>query len=73
VERLQRGHVDLREGRERLDGVAQHVEPNARMDRQRDLLQPLAGLGAKRRGAGQPLAVAEQREEAVGLRGRACR
>ena len=36
-------------------------------DRERGLLEPLAGLGAERVGAGQPLAVAEQRQVAVGL------
>ena len=34
---------------------------------QRGLLEPLAGLGAERVGTGQPLAVAEQRQEAVGV------
>ena len=72
AERLQRVDVDLREGRERLDRVAQHVERDAGADRQRRLLQPLARLGAERVGAGQPLAVAEQRQEAVllGVRAR---
>ena len=45
----------------------QHVERDVGADRQRRLLQPLAGLGAERVGAGQPLAVAEQGQEAVGL------
>ncbi len=59
--------VDLREARERLDRVAQHVERDVGADRERRLLQPLAGLGPERVGAGQPLAVAEQRQEAVRL------
>ncbi len=59
--------VDLRERRERLDRVPQHVERDAGADRQRRLLQPLAGLRPERVGAGQPLAVAEQRQEAVAL------
>ena len=67
AERFQRVDVDLRERREGLDRVAQHVERHARADRQRRLLQPLARLGPERVGAGQPLAVAEQRQEAVAL------
>ncbi len=38
-----------------------------RADRQRRLLQPLPGLRPERVGAGQPLAVAEQGQESVGL------
>ena len=64
AQRLQRGDVDLGEGGERLDDVAQHVERHAGADGQRGLLQPLAGLGAERVGAGQPLAVAQQGQEA---------
>ena len=45
----------------------QDVERDAGADRQRGLLQPLAGLGAERVRAGQPLAVAEQGQVAVGL------
>ena len=67
VQRLQRCEVDLGERRERLDRVAQHVERHARADRERRLLQPLARLRAERVGAGQPLAVAEQRQEPVAL------
>src|SRR5215217_3034222 len=67
AEGLQPGEVDLREGRERLDRVRQDVERHAGADRERGLLKPLAGLWAERVGAGQPLAVAEQREEAVRL------
>ena len=67
AERLQRVDVDLREGREGLDGVAQHVERDARADGERGLLEPLACLGAEGVGAGQPLAVAEEGEEAVRL------
>jgi len=67
VERLQRGEVDLREGGEGLDRVAQHVERDACADGKRRLLEPLPGLRAARVGAGQPVAVAEQREEAVRL------
>src|SRR5436190_7785856 len=67
VERLERADVDLREGGEGLDRVAQHVQRDAGADGQRRLLQPFAGLGAERVGAGQALAVAEQGEEAVGF------
>ena len=67
AERLQRGDVDLRERRERLDRVGQDVERDVGADRERGLLQPLARLGAERVGAGQPLAVAEERQEAVAL------
>src|SRR3954454_1389498 len=45
VERLQRGEVDLREGGEGLDRVAQHVERDACTDGKRRLLEPLPGLG----------------------------
>src|SRR5436190_23860305 len=34
--------VDLREGGERLDGVAQHFERDARTDGERGLLEPFA-------------------------------
>ena len=61
------GGVDLGEGRERLDRVAQHVERHLRADRQRGLLEPLAGLRPERVRAGEPLAVAEERQEAVRL------
>ena len=67
AEQLERVEVDLREGRERLDRVEQHVERDAGADRERRLLQPLARLRAERVGAGQRLAVAEQRQEAVAL------
>ena len=63
--RLQRGDVDLRERGERLNRVAEDIERDAGADRERRLLQPLARLGAERVGAGQPLAVAEERQEAV--------
>ena len=43
------------------------VERETGADRQRGLLQPFAGFGTERVGAGQPLAVAEQGEVAVGL------
>ena len=42
-------------------------ERNTSPDGQRRLLQPLARLRAERIGAGQPLTVAEQGQEAVGL------
>ena len=45
----------------------QDVERDAGADGEGGLLQPLAGLGSERVGAGQPLAVAEQGQEAVGL------
>ena len=70
AQRLQRRVVDRREARERLDRVAQHLERDVGPDRQRRLLQPLTGFGPERVGAGQPLAVAEQRQEPVGLRRR---
>src|SRR4051812_22638230 len=57
VERLERGDVDLRERRERLDRVAQDVEGHAGADGERGLLEPFAGLGAEGVCAGQPLAV----------------
>src|SRR5580704_4755482 len=44
AERLQRGDVDLRECRERLDCVGQNVEWDVGADRERGLLQPLARL-----------------------------
>ena len=65
AELLERGDVDLREGRERLDRVSQHVERHAGPDRQRGLLHPLAGLRAQGVRAGQQFAVAEQGQEAV--------
>ena len=43
--RLDRGADDLREAREGLDRVAQDIDRDPRADRQRHLLQPLAGLG----------------------------
>src|SRR5829696_144709 len=72
AERPQRADIDLRERRERLDGVVEDVEWDVGADRQRCLLQPLARLGAERVGAGQPLAVAEECQEAVllGIRAR---
>ena len=54
VECFQRGDVDLGEGREGLDDIAQHRERHAGADGQGCLLQPLAGLGTERVGAGQP-------------------
>src|SRR5215208_6995615 len=67
AERLHAGEVDLREGREGLDRVGEHVERDAGADGERGLLQPLAGLWAERVRAGEAFAVAEQRQEAVGL------
>ena len=67
AERFQRVDVDLGEGGEGLDDVAQHLQRHAGADGQRGLLQPLAGLGAERVGAGQPLAVGQQGQEAVRL------
>ncbi len=72
AERLQRVGVDLGEGRERLDRVAQHVERYVGADGQRGLLEPLAGLRPERVRAGQPLAVAEEGQEAVRLGVGAC-
>ena len=54
AQRLERGHVDLGEGGERLDDVAQHVERDAGADGQGGLLQPLTRLrdpGRRRRSA----------------------
>src|ERR1700684_4090849 len=65
VERVQRRDVDLGEGGEGLDDIAQYVDRYPGADGQRGLLQPLACLGAERVGAGQPLAVAAQGQEAV--------
>ena len=64
---VERVGVDLGEGRERLDRVAQHVERYVRADGQRGLLEPLAGLRPERVRAGQPRAVAEEGQEAVRL------
>src|SRR5207245_6561579 len=44
---LQRVDVDLREGGERLDDIAQYVEPDAGADNRCGLLQPLTGLRAE--------------------------
>ena len=69
---FERLDVDLGEGREGLDRVAQNLDRNASANRQRRLLKPFARLGAERVGACQPLAVSEQGEEpvAVGVRAR---
>ena len=40
-QRLERGHKDLRERRERLDRVAQHVERDVSADGERGLLRPV--------------------------------
>ena len=64
---LQRFDVDLGEGRERLNRVGEDVERNVPAYRQRGLLEPLTGLGAERVGACQPCAVAQQREEPLGI------
>jgi hypothetical protein len=47
--------------------VAQHLERDVCADGERRLLRPLAGFGPVRVGAGQSLAVADQREEPVGF------
>ena len=62
---FQRRGVDLREARERLDRVAQHLEWDLGADGERRLLKPLTGLGAERVGAGQAFAVAEEGQEPV--------
>ena len=67
AELLQGRVVDPGETREWLDGVVQHVQRDVRADGERRLLQPLTGLRSERVGAGQPLAVAEQRQEPVGF------
>src|SRR5580698_7540297 len=48
VQRFQRVDVDLGEGGEGLDDIAQHLDRHPGADGQRGLLQPLAGLGAQR-------------------------
>ena len=63
---------DLREAGEGLNGVAEHVERNVGADRQRGLLQPLARFRTEGVSARQALTVAQQRQEAVGLRIRVC-
>src|SRR4051794_8977690 len=63
TELLQSADVDLRERRERLDRVPQHVERDVGADGQCRLLQPFPRLGSERVGAGQSLAVAEQGQE----------
>ena len=73
VQLLHRVQVDLREGRERLDRVLEDVERHARADRERRLAEPLARLGADRVGAGEALAVGDQREEARRPRSRGSR
>src|SRR5260370_26385442 len=50
AERLQRVDVDLREGGEGLDDIAQHRQRHAGANGQRGLLQPLPGLRAERVG-----------------------
>ncbi len=67
AERLHGCVVDPREAREGLDRVAEHLERDVGADGERRLLQPLTGFGPERVGAGQSLAVAEQRHEPVGL------
>src|SRR6266511_5451893 len=60
--------VDLRERREGLDRVVQHIQRDARPDRERRLLEPLPGLRAERVGAGQTLAVGDEGQKAGSLR-----
>jgi hypothetical protein len=64
AERLRAGEVDLGEGREGLDGVREDVERDAGADGERRLLEPLAGLGAERVGAGESLPVAVKSRQA---------
>src|SRR5271157_1035767 len=64
AQRLERGDIDLGEGGEGLDRVAQHLERHAGTDRQRGLLDPLTRLGAQGVRAGQPVTVAEKGQEA---------
>src|SRR4051794_13549040 len=66
VEVLQGVHEDLREGRERLDRVAQRADRDLCADRERCLLQPLAGLRSDRICADEHAApsVGQQRQEA---------
>src|SRR4051794_11090579 len=56
AQRPQRVQIDLGERGEGLDRVPQHIEPDARPDRECRLLQPFAGLGAERVRAGDALA-----------------
>ena len=52
----------LREGRERLDRVAEHRERHSCPDRDGRLLHPFAGVGAESVGAGKHVTVGYQRE-----------
>src|SRR3954449_12794347 len=72
LECVQCSDVDLRKRRERLDGVAQDVERQVRTDRDRCLLQPLTRFRTERKRTGEPVAVAEQSQEAVARRIRTC-
>jgi len=45
AERLDGGEVDLREGRKRLDRVAEDIDRDLGADGERRLLEPLARLG----------------------------
>src|SRR3954451_8014359 len=60
----QRVEEGLRERGERLDDVGQQIDRDLRPDGERGLLQPLAGLRAGRVGAGEALAVGDERQEA---------
>src|SRR3954469_18682742 len=67
AQRVQRSDVDLREGREGLDGVAQDVERHPCADGERRLLHPFALFGTERIRTCESLAVTEQRQEPKAL------
>jgi hypothetical protein len=72
AEHLQRVDEDLREGRERLDGVGQDLDRDVGMDRQRRLLQLTRPPPARARKRASTAPVAEERKEAIrfGIRAR---
>src|SRR5881227_2425661 len=72
AERPQRVGIDLGEGGEWLDRVAQHVERYTRADGQRGLLEPLARLWSERVRAREPVAFTEEGQKAVRLGIGAC-
>src|SRR5262249_12487428 len=62
---MQRRREDLRESREWLDRVAQHLDRYVRTNRQRCLLQPFTSLWPQSVRARETFAVGEQREESI--------
>jgi len=67
AERRHRRPVNAREAREGLNRVVEHLDRDVCADGKRGLLHPLTGFGPERIRAGQPVAVAEQRQEPVGF------